>query len=108
MQKLSINVHSIEGVGENDVSGVACVHKDFSYWPSLNICFDDHGIGVWIALEIYILLRECNWHVRPLCLYHWSVYQDAVNLPEIIPSLPLVFKVKGGTPGDRHYHAEGG
>jgi hypothetical protein len=48
LEQITVDVHSIEGAREDDISEAACVHMDFSNRPSLDICFYHHGVGVWI------------------------------------------------------------
>ena len=37
----------------------------------------------------------------------WTFGDDAMDLPEVAPALPLIFEVQGGTSGDGHDHTEG-
>ena len=62
---------------------------------------------MWVADEVDIFFREGDRRVRPLGSLGWTFGDDAMDLPEVVSALSLVFEVQGGTSGDGHDHPEG-
>ena len=58
-------LHLSKSICKDYICCTACIHQDivdqeFFYDTGYN-----HGIIVGIILEMKVLLRECNWHMRP-------------------------------------------
>ena len=62
---------------------------------------------MWVADEVDIFFGESDRRVGPLGSLGWTFGDDAMDLPEVVPALPLIFEVQGGTSGDGHDHTEG-
>lgn len=108
LELVSVKLHSIEGGGEKDVGGAAVVHEYFCYCPASDVGFNDHGVGVWVLLQLEIGAVEGDWDVGPLGVFVGAFCGHVVDAPEVLPPLPLVAVVFIGSSGDGQDYTEGG
>jgi hypothetical protein len=55
MYLLRIYAHPLEGVDENDIDLSSIIDEGFVDFPTCHIAVDDHSVGVWGIVEVYVV-----------------------------------------------------
>ena len=79
-------LHFPESLCKDDICCTTCVHQDIMNQESFYDAKYDHGIIVRIILDLKVLLRECDWHMRPFGFDVGSLHSNI-----LYPSLGLLF-----------------
>jgi hypothetical protein len=59
-------LHLLEGFDNYDICYATCVNQDIVYHEAFYDTWDNHGISMWIILEMKIVLRKGDRNMGPL------------------------------------------
>jgi hypothetical protein len=71
-------LHLSKSLCKDNIRCTACIHQDIMDQKSFYDIGYNHGIIVGIILELKVLLRESDWHMRPFGFDVGSLYSNTL------------------------------